>query len=210
MENYRPNSNRFKSERDKNYGQRFIDTSPDKASKKVVTGRTKARKKTGIRKFVEAFIVEDMTMVRDYVVLDVLLPKIKETFLDVVDTALAMALCGEKGKKRSGIGASKVSYGGYYDRRNRSDENTRTSAKSVYDYADVIFDSRQDAQAVLARMAESITAYGIVTVADFYDYADMTCDFTADNYGWTDIRGAKIIPGTDGWEIRLPKAMPID
>lgn len=204
MSNYKPNSNRYKDGR-----RDIIDVGADGKVKKVVTGNVRERKKTGIRKFAEAFIVEDMHNVKDYLIMDVLLPKVKETVLTIITTGVAMALCGEKDKTRS-TGASRVSYGGYYSRPERSDDRYRARPRSARDYNDIIFDSQADAAGVLRRLDETITAYGIATVADLYDAAGMTSDYTAENYGWTDIRGSRVIRGIDGWEIRLPKAMPID
>ncbi len=206
MTNYQSNSHRSKNA---NAGRTIIDIDSEGKVKKVVTGKVRTKKKTGIRRFAEAFIVEDMHNVKDYLIMDVLLPKIKETVLTIATTGLAMALCGEKEKNRN-ANTSKVSYGGFYSRQNRDDDRYRTQPKSVHDYSDIIFDSQADAMEVLRRLDETITAYGIATVADLYDAVGVTSDYTAENYGWTDLRGAKAIRGVDGWELRLPRAMPID
>lgn len=204
MNNYQPNSHRSKSA-----GRTIIDVNPDGKAKKVVTGNVRTKKKNGIRKFAEAFIVEDMHNVKDYLIMDVLLPKVKETVLTIINTGLAMALCGEKEKNRS-TSTSKVPYGGFYSRQNRDDERYRAQPRSVHDYSDIIFDSQADAMEVLRHLDETIAAYGIATVADLYDSVGVTSDYTAEKYGWTDMRGARVVRGVDGWEIRLPRAMPID
>ena len=59
-------------------------------------------------------------------------------------------------------------------------------------------------------MDEIIDTYGIVTIADFYDLAGVTGDYTTNNYGWTNIRNAEVVRVRDGYIIKMPKAMPID
>lgn len=50
----------------------------------------------------------------------------------------------------------------------------------------------------------------MVTVADMYDLAGLTAPFTAQRYGWFNIRTAEVIRGRDGYYLKMPKAMPID
>ncbi|MCM1525382.1 MAG: hypothetical protein NC120_13100 [Ruminococcus sp.] len=203
MNNYQPNSNRYKSSQ-----RKALDVTPGSPIKKVVSGEVKMKRKKGIQKFADVFIAEDMHNVKDYIINDVVLPKIKDMLFSVITYGAGMVFFGEKGKR--GTGASKVSYGGYYDRSRSDDEKIRPRHKSVYDYEDVVLDNRGDAEDVLCRLRETIAAYGIVTVAYFYDLIGVSSDYTAENYGWTDIRDARIVRGMDGYEIRLPKAMPID
>ena len=63
---------------------------------------------------------------------------------------------------------------------------------------------------LISKMDEIIDTYGIVTIADFYDLAGVTGDYTTNNYGWTNIRSAEVVRVRDGYIIKMPKAMPID
>ena len=51
--------------------------------------------------------------------------------------------------------------------------------------------------------------YNIVRVADLYDLVGVTGNFTDNNYGWTNIRNAKIVRVHDGYKIDMPRALPI-
>ena len=73
-----------------------------------------------------------------------------------------------------------------------------------------MIDNRGEAEIVLSRMDELIDTYGIVTIADLYDLAGVTGDYTTNNYGWTNIRNAEVVRVRDGYIIKMPKAMPID
>ena len=59
-------------------------------------------------------------------------------------------------------------------------------------------------------MQDIIETYGFVTVADLYDMVDLTPPYTANKYGWTNLRNADVVRIRDGWIVKLPKAMPID
>ena len=51
--------------------------------------------------------------------------------------------------------------------------------------------------------------YSFVRVADLYDLVGVTGLFTDNNYGWTNIRNAKIVRVRDGYKIDMPRALPL-
>ena len=59
-------------------------------------------------------------------------------------------------------------------------------------------------------MDEIMEEYHIVRVADLYDLVGVTGDYTDNNYGWTNIRNAKIVRVRDGYKIDMPRALPLD
>ena len=73
-----------------------------------------------------------------------------------------------------------------------------------------MFESRGEAEEVLTRMDELLSTYGVVSIADLYDLAGLTCPYTANNYGWTDIHTAQIVRIRDGYVINMPRVMPLD
>ena len=181
-----------------------------KEIKKVVSGKVKTKKNDG-RKFANIFISEDAANVKSYVFMDVLVPAIKKAVVDIVTDGINMVFYGDtngggRSKNRSG---NKVSYRAYYDddRRDRRDSGTRVGNR--FDYDDLIFDSRGEAEAVLSQMDEVIDRYDFVTVADMYDMADLTAPYTANKYGWDNLRNAEVIRERGGgYIIKLPKARP--
>ena len=177
---------------------------PTKKVEKIVTGIAKPKKKSTIRKLSDIFISEDIADVKSYVIWDVIIPLLKRAVSDTVD----MMLYGESGKNRRNSNASKVSYRDYW---NKPERNKRaTSPRTVYDYDDIVLESRGEAEEVLIRMDELIDKYAIVSVADFYEMVGVTGNFTDNKYGWTDIRSASVVRVRDGYMIKLPKAMPLD
>lgn len=60
-------------------------------------------------------------------------------------------------------------------------------------------------------MNDIISQYGVVSVLDLYDLADVSTDnYAANKYGWTDISGCKAIRVRDGYILKLPRALPLN
>lgn len=201
MENYKPNSNRYKEEQKER---------EKRVEKPVVTGKVVAKKPSKFRKFTDEIISEDAKNVKSYVVGEVLIPAIKKAISDIVTDGIDMILYGEsrRGNKRSA--ADKVSYRNYYDRDSRSVRDTRSTSYSAYSCDDIRLDTRGEAEDVLLRMDELMETYGLVRVADLYDLVGITGNWTDNKYGWTNIRNAEIVRGRDGYVIKMPRAVPID
>lgn len=196
MENYRSNSHKAKAEA-KEAAEKKVD--------KVVTGNVKRKKKSEVSKFKDVFISEDVSNVKSYIFLDVLVPAIKKAVSDIVKDGVDMMLYGDK--RSGGRGSSSyVPYRSYSDNTSR---NSRRSVRASYDFDDVVFDTRGEADEVLSSMDELMDRYGVVSVADMYDLCGMTCNYTDNKYGWKSLARADISRVRDGYMIKLPKAEPI-
>lgn len=200
MQDYKPNSNRFKEE------QR--DAAKEKNISPVVSTPVKVKKKSEVRKFTDAIISEDASNVGSYIFMDVLVPAIKKAIFDIITDGVDMILYGGTGRSKKSSSASKVSYSSYYDRDRR--DYRREEPRTRYHFDDVILASRGEAEEVLARMDEIIDEYKIVSVADMYDLMGITCEYTDNKYGWTNLRNAEVVRVRDGYKLNLPKALPID
>lgn len=198
MEDYKPNSHKFKEEQ------------AEKKVEKIVSGTVKTKKKNDIQKFADVFISEDMNSVKSYILMDVLVPAVKKAISDIVTNGIDMLLYGETGKSRKNSTASKVSYRSYYDDRDNYRRCTSSRTRSGYSYDDIILDNRGEAEKVLSQMDELVVAYGIVSVADLYDLVGITGDYTDNKYGWTDIRSAQVVHVRDGYLLKLPRALPLN
>lgn len=201
MEEYRPNSKKSKE-----------DSVSEKKIEKVISGSAKPKKKNDVQKFADVFISEDVSNVKSYIIMDVLIPAIKKAVSDIVTNGIDMILYGESGRNKNNSSASKVSYRNYYEKPNerRSTYNSSTS-RGGFDYEDIIFNTRGDAETVLDAMSEVISRYGVISVADLYDLSDVSTDnHTTNKYGWTDISGCKTVRVRDGYILKLPRALPLN
>lgn len=198
---YTPNSHKYKEEQ-KAAAERKIE--------KVVSGTAKTKKKGEISKFAgKIFSTEDMGDIKSYLVDDVLIPGIKNTVLDIIIDG-ASKILGGRGRRSSRSGGSNVSYRSYYEQRDDRRAVGGTATRTRFDFDEIVFPTRGDAEAVRDQMDDVIEKYGFVTVGDMYDMADLQQPYTSNKYGWTSIRNADILRVRDGYVIKLPKASPID
>ena len=199
MNEYKPNSNRFKDEQKNKEREKKVE--------KVVTGKVITKKKSALSKIADEFISEDAKNVKSYILGEVLIPAIKKAVSDIVTDGIDMILYGgaRKGGRRSS--ADRVSYRSYSDYDRPRDTRSTVSRRS---YDDIILDSRGEAEEVLMRMDELMDTYGLVRVADLYDLVGITGDYTDNKYGWTNIRNAEIVRVREGYAIKMPRAIPID
>lgn len=181
--------------------------------KPVVSG-AKTKKKSEISKFADVFLAEDVNSVKTYIVMDVLVPAIKKAISDIVTNGIDMILYGGNGNPSTKKSiSSKVSYTPYYkynQQSNHASERPVSRPKAAYEYDDVLFDSRGEAEKLLMAMDEAIKEYGMVSVGDYYDMAGVTSQYTTHKYGWTDLREAQVIRIREGYIIKLPKPAPLN
>lgn len=205
MDNYPGNSHKIKDEvKDEE------KTSGNKRVKKVVSKPAKTKKKSELRKFTDEFIPESCgNDIKSYVIKDVLVPTIKDTIWAILTNSLDMVLFnGSKDNRKRGK-APKISYRDYYESSSRRSSSSSYDVRERFDYDDLEFDSRGEADAVLTGMFEVLDNYGVVTVMDMYDMADVTAPYTANRYGWTSLRTAEVVRVRNSYILKLPKAKPI-
>lgn len=203
MEEYPSNSNKVKEAK----RQQALT---EKKVEKVITGTARTKKKSEIRKFTDVFISEDVNNVKSYILMDVLVPAIKKAISDIVTNGVDMILYGEAGfnKKRSTV--SKISYNKMFDDP-RSSRIHSERGRTGLDYDELIFDSRGDAEAVLSALEDIIAQFGVASVGDLYDLAQVsTTNYAINKYGWSDLRSAEVIRARDGYMIKLPRALPLN
>lgn len=198
--NYKPNSKKFKEEQQ----------NEEKRVEKVINGPVKIKKKNEIRKLADVFISEDVTNVKSYVVMDVLIPAIKKAIVDIVTDGVHMIFYG--GTKRNGVSrGDKISYVDY-SKRGGSDYSRVGGSDTHTSYSSDVFtfETRAEAEEMLAQMDGLVEKYGMVRVLDLYDMVGKTCDHTAHKYGWTSTRSAEVVRVRDGYVVKMPRALPID
>lgn len=204
---YKPNSHKSREDNKEK-------TVEKRVSGKVVGESAKTKKKSGVAKAVNSFVAEDLKNVKSYVTSEVLIPKIKDIVFEAVKGGIGMILFGESFKRGQSSGAPKISYGSYYSSGSSvRQERPTTYAKPMdgFDFDEVVFATKGDAESVLAVMDETIERYGIVSVSDFYELAGVTSNnFAINRYGWSNIRSAEILRVRDGYIIKFPKVGPLN
>ena len=199
MNDIKPNSHKYKTE-----------NSEKKKIEPVVKSGAKLRKKNELQKVAGSIISEDAKSVKSYILMDVLVPAIKDAIEDIVTNGIRMLLRGDTSARRSGPsgGISHISYNKAYDRRDRS---SLDRPRGVMDFDDLILPTRYEAEEVLRSLEDLIETYRIVSVADMYEAAGIRdFEYTARNYGWKDIRRAEVVHVRNGYWLKMPNVSPID
>lgn len=200
MNDLKPNSHRFKEEQAEER---------EKKAQKVIKGTAKTRKKSELAKLGDVFISEDVSSVKSYVLMDILVPAIKKAISDIVTNGIDMILYGESGRREKRSGSSNyVSYRDY-SKRDRDEGRRSDDRRNSLGYDNIILDSRGEAEMVLEQMVDMIDQYDEVSVADLYDMVDLTAPYTANKYGWTNLRDASVVRTRDGYAFKLPRAKPL-
>lgn len=203
---YTPNSHKFKEEQK-------TAAPEEKRVQKVVSGPVKT-KKNEVRKIADIFISEDIANVKSYIFMDVLVPAIKKAIYDIVTNGIDMFLYGGTGKGKTANGSSKVSYRNYYESKNSSSSGYRGSENvknhNSFDYDDIVFTNRGEAEAAKQQMQDIVARYGIVTVNDLYEMTPLSAPYTSQKYGWMDVSNVEVVRVRDGYILKLPRAVPID
>lgn len=148
MEEYKSNSHKSR--------ERAKAELPEKKVEKIVSGSVKTKKKSGINKLAGIFVPEDVDNVKSYIFEDIVVPAVKDIILDAVKAVLGVK--SPSGKRSS---ASKVSYRKYYEdpaQGNRRNYNSQSSIGGC-DFDDIYFDTRIEAENVLAAMDEIVASY---------------------------------------------------
>lgn len=200
MEEYKSNSHKAKTE-----------AAETKKVNKVVKGKVVTKKKNAVSKVADNLISEDVHNVKDYVLMDVLLPAVKKTIFDMITNGLDMLLYNGEGRRDRKGSSPYVSYNRFSDNRSSyRRESDRPRQSRGYSHDDIVLESRGEAEEVLDRMDELLDTYGMVSVADLYDLVGITGEYTDNKYGWTSLRSAEAIRVRDGYMLKLPRALPLN
>ena len=190
---------------------------------RVTRGKVVQRKKPLRRKLLDAFKPEDVKDTVEHGIMEMLIPGIKDLVADTASSAIESALGvnggGRNYRRRGGGGSGYTSYssmgGARPDRSRRGgrdddkrDRRERRSAAS--DLNEIIVDTRVEANVVIDSLFEILSKYDSVTVKDLLVLVGEPHTYTDGDWGWTDLRGARIHGVREGYLLDLPRPIPLD
>lgn len=189
----------------------------EKKFSKVTTGKVTIKKKTGIEKFAETFLAEDIHNVMNTIKNEMLIPAAKNLAVNIINSAISMMVYGKDARPpysynnyyQSQQNVSRTSYSSYYTRSQQPYAQTPDPQNGYSSGPNITFSVRLDAEEVLEQMRGSIMQFGKVSVADYYDLVGVTTDYTDYSYGWYDLSTASIRAINGGFIIVFPKAIPL-
>lgn len=215
-----PNSHSQREERPSRTADR-----PSEKKEVVQVTRSKAtvRKKPLYKKFLEAFRPEDGSGFIEYTLLEVLVPGLKGAVADASTGAIENALGVGGHSRRRGRGSGGGGYTSYNrmgaarprgrvrdDDDRRPSQRRETSSRVADDVREIILDTRVEADEVLDNMYELLSKYEVVTMRELMSLVGEPFNSTHEDWGWTDLRGARIHRVGGGYLLDLPRPEALD
>lgn len=202
------------------------EPAPEKKVEAVVApGEAIRRKKPLGKRFREFFITsEDPRGVVEYLWQEHIANGIRDLIFDTAQAGLERKLYGDSGYRggsnRRGRGNNNAAngwlsqltdYGAYSSGPQGSPNKTpqgngmSRQARRTLNFGEVLVPSRVIGEAVLSQMVEIVSQFDEVTVADFMQMTGNDADFMHEKYGWTDLRGARVVRAKGGgYTFSLP------
>lgn len=191
-----------------------VNDVPEKVkAEKVTHGSIETRKPSLIKRLVRVFVAEDVTDIKAFLISDVLIPAIRDTFVDLMDNGARMIAYGStagghrRNKQNSGQ-TTYTYYNGYFQSSNKQQTKTQNATKTR-DFDEIVFAEKGDAEMVLDQMLEILSVYKQVSVNDLYDLIGKTGDFTDANWGWTNLSSACTKRVSGGYIICFPRVQQL-
>ena len=199
--------------------EKNVTTKEQEVEVKQIATAKKSKKSLG-RKFEETFFDGASDYIGNTLVNDVVVPTLKDMFMDLVTTGLNMALY--KG------GSTPVGRGGYPRSTGFRGMATKAAGMTIYNsgvgnrarvgttsdrmrsFDDIVFETDFEARDVLDQMLELIETYGSVSVAKLHAMCGITAQFTDREWGWMNLAGARVRKGNGGYILQLPKIMELN
>lgn len=180
--------------------------------KKITKGQIQ-RKPQSIGQRVKAEIIsEDSKSVAHHLLMDILVPAIQDTIVDLVKNGIETLVYGnsspEDNRVRRERGNSYVSYSSYY--RQSDDRYRRPVSRRTSNYDDIVFQHQDEAESVLLAMLDMLDEYDFVTRGHFYELIGERTKPADFRWGWDNLNSAKVERIRKGYIIRLPREVAND
>lgn len=212
-----PNSHKYKAEKANGGGQ--DPKSREKVSPIVKRDQVVSTKKPLGKKFAETFMTEDTKDVKSWLLMDVIIPGVKNTILDILSMMFFGEVDSRRGRgKRRRYDDDRRDYSSYYGgssssrerRGSRRKENSYYDSDDRVDFRNIVLRNRDDAEDLIEEMRRRIKSEGSVSVATLLDLVDVPGRYTDNNWGWDDDRDIGIRRVSSGYLIDVAEPKYLD
>lgn len=188
---------------------------------RVTTAKAEQRKRGLGRQFKETFIGGSARMAAEYMVTEVVVPAIQTTLIEAFQGGVERLILGDRGRPRRSTISSpyanvgRVNYQGMSSNSTSKPPGTQMlsqRAKTRHNLDELVIESRAEATEVLDRMYDILSRDEVVYRHDLYELTGIQTSHADYKWGWTHLRGAKVVPlrGGNGYLLDLPEPKPLD
>lgn len=198
--------------------QAAAQPAPEKKIEQVVSpGEAVRRKKSLGKRFREFFITsEDPRSVAEYLWQEHIATGIRDLIFDTASAGLERKLYGDtyrggarrRGASGNGSPANNMfntltNYGAFSsgplgNPNQSSGGGLSRQARRTLNFGEIVIPTKLAAENVLTQMFDVVDRFEEVTVADFIQMIGDTPDFMHEKYGWTDLRGSRVVRAKGG------------
>jgi hypothetical protein len=190
----------------------------------VVVNKAVSRKKPLGKRMREIFFAGDSRSAAQSVIMDVVVPQIKDMVAEAAQQALERLIFGESrtsgrrsGYYRSNGSTNYTNYGNRYSGRGNNpigrvmrEERAPNAGIRRDDIEDIILETRGEALEVLERLGDLIDMYEQATIADLKALIDWEPAITDEKWGWENLEGARVASDRQGFVLILPKPVHLN
>ena len=196
------------------------DIQPKKREiRQVATGQLAERKPGFFEKVAKFFFVDTAKDVGNGVLMDVILPGLRDMFYDAIVGGASRAVYGN-GSPTTRTYTNKPGtrdYGRYSRPRTIGFQNDAPEEKPIQAKTtsnELIFNTREEALIVKNEFLGTLQEYGVVSVHDLHRMAGIERTWAQDSFGW-DVEtlapeDVTITHTREGWLLHLPRPMHIE
>jgi len=169
------------------------------------------------RKFKGAFINGTARGAGEYMIVEVVVPAIRDTLINALQGGIERFFDGDGGRARrssyppvgySGQNEPRVNYNAMS--KPPTSRTLSQQSRARHDFGEIVIHNMVEAEEVLDRMYEELSRYGQVTVATLYELTGIAGTHTDHKWGWTSLRGARYVrTRSGGYLLDLPEPQPL-
>lgn len=195
--------------------QKELEARPEKKIEQVVMTSVVVKEKGIGRKIKRIFFGGEFKAAGQFVVSDVILPTLRNMFVDSVSGAAQRVAWGDSARNRNRRPEmrSRVTYNtspprpyssilpGQPPRYSSSPSMRPVNHREANDF---LFAQREDANLALERLIDIVDKYEVASLADLYDLIGQPSSPIDNKWGWTYLNNAEIRQTRSGWLLELP------
>lgn len=188
------------------------NTREPKNISRVTEGDIVKPKRTMSQKLSYIFGGQNFQSAGGQVILDIVIPAIKQTLVDAATQLVERLIFGESLRPRSRSRSTWTSYQQMYRREERPPTTgfSQPRSRPSYDIDRILLESRNDAENVLSSMLDLLGHFDAVSVADLNEMIGVSSSHSDQKWGWTNLRDARVRITPDGYLVDLPEPSSLD